>query len=64
MPTITPKGGVTKFERLNASMAINNGSVVNNDFYVEERGLSLREAACKFNKRAIAARSCFRRSAL
>lgn len=33
-----PKGGATKFERLNASMSINNGSVVNNDFYVEGEG--------------------------
>ena len=34
-----PKGGATKFERLNA-LAINNGRA-HNDFYVEE-GLSLR----------------------
>jgi len=33
-----PKGGVTKFDSLNASMTINNGSVVNKDFNVKGQG--------------------------
>ena len=37
-----PKGGATKFERLNASLAINNGSVVSNDFYVEGEGFVIK----------------------
>ena len=33
-----PQGGETKFERLNATVAFNNGNLSNNDFFVEGKG--------------------------